>query len=226
MAERRGDRPLAARLDVEQRAARAARPLRRARARPAAVLRARRARARVSAGARARAVPARRAPRAPRARVRRGRAAAAQLGAQPFEQRLRAFASAAPVARARCAGGRASRSPPRARPAASASSSSARRRSSSSGVRAARRRACVRARQPCAGLAVFEPLAQAGEIELGDARPQRRDLAAELLGALGRGRLQRERPQPLLHLGLDVARALDLDRDARELELGAVLARA
>ena len=45
---------------------------------------------------------------------------------------------------------------------------------------------------------------------------------AELLGALGRRRLERERPQPLPHLVLDVPRALDLDRDPRELELGAM----
>ena len=48
---------------------------------------------------------------------------------------------------------------------------------------------------------------------------------AELLRPLGRGRLQRERPQALAHLVLEVARALDLDRDARELQLGAVAAR-
>ena len=48
------------------------------------------------------------------------------------------------------------------------------------------------------------------------------DLAAQLLGALGRGRLERERPQPLLDLGLEVAGALDVGRDARELQLGTV----
>ena len=42
------------------------------------------------------------------------------------------------------------------------------------------------------------------------------DLAAELLGTLGGGRLQRERPEPLAHFGLDVPRALDLDRDTGE----------
>ena len=52
----------------------------------------------------------------------------------------------------------------------------------------------------------------------------RRDLDAELLGALGRGRLQRERTEALAHLVLEVARALDLSRDAGELELGAVAA--
>ena len=43
---------------------------------------------------------------------------------------------------------------------------------------------------------------------------------AQLLGALGRRRLQRERTQPLPHLLLDVPRALDLHRDPRELQLG------
>ncbi len=49
-------------------------------------------------------------------------------------------------------------------------------------------------------------------------------LLAELRGALGRGRLERERPQALAHLGLDVARALDLRCDSRKLQLGAVAA--
>ena len=85
----------------------------------------------------------------------------------------------------------------------------------------------VLAREDCRrapALPVFEPLAKAGEIELGHAGTKRRDLSAKLLCALGRGGLQRERPEPLLHLGLDVAGPLDLDRNARELELGAVLA--
>ena len=69
---------------------------------------------------------------------------------------------------------------------------------------------------------LVEPDVERGEIELGDAGVETRDLAAELLGALGRGRLQRERPEPLSHLGLDVARALHLDRDARELQLGSM----
>ena len=71
----------------------------------------------------------------------------------------------------------------------------------------------------------MEPDVERGEVELGDAGVERGDLAAELLGPLGRCRLQRERPEPLPHLGLDVARALDLDRDARELQLGAMAAR-
>ena len=61
------------------------------------------------------------------------------------------------------------------------------------------------------------------EVELGDPRTQTRDLVRELLGPLGRGRLQRERTQPLAHLGLDVAGALDLDSDPVQLQLGAML---
>ena len=71
-------------------------------------------------------------------------------------------------------------------------------------------------------LALGQPAAQRVEVELRDARAQRGDLADELLRALRRRRLQRERPQPLLDLGLDVARALRLDRDALQLQLGAV----
>ena len=62
-----------------------------------------------------------------------------------------------------------------------------------------------------------------GEVELGDPRTQTRDLVRELLGPLGRRRLQRERTQPLAHLGLDVAGALDLDSDPVQLQLGAML---
>src|SRR5262249_1873494 len=68
------------------------------------------------------------------------------------------------------------------------------------------------------------PLAQRGEIELGDARLDPGDLTAELFGPLRRGRLQRERSQALARLGLDVAGALHLAGDARELELRAVAA--
>ena len=54
---------------------------------------------------------------------------------------------------------------------------------------------------------------------------RRAQLDAELLGALGSRGLERERPEPLAHFLLDVARALDLRRDARELQLRAVPAR-
>jgi hypothetical protein len=67
-------------------------------------------------------------------------------------------------------------------------------------------------------------LVDPGEVDHGDRRLQRGDLAAQLLGALGGGRLERQRPQPLLHFGLDVPRALDVLRDPRELELGTMAA--
>ena len=60
------------------------------------------------------------------------------------------------------------------------------------------------------------------ELELRDPRLDRADLAAQLLGPLGRGRLERERAQALLDLGLEVAGALDVGRHPRELQLGAV----
>ncbi len=61
------------------------------------------------------------------------------------------------------------------------------------------------------------------EIELGDPRAQAGDLAGQLLRALGGRRLQRERPEPLPYLRLDVARALDLDPDPVQLQLSPVL---
>ena len=67
-------------------------------------------------------------------------------------------------------------------------------------------------------------LREAGEIERRDRGLQPSDLDAELLCPLRRCRLQRERPQPLLHLVLEVAGALDLDRHACELQLRAVAA--
>jgi hypothetical protein len=62
------------------------------------------------------------------------------------------------------------------------------------------------------------------ELRGGDSPEQAVDLADELLGALRRRRLERERPQTFAHLLLDVAGALDLELDAGELELGAVAA--
>src|SRR5207244_4008976 len=50
------------------------------------------------------------------------------------------------------------------------------------------------------------------------------DLARELLGALRRARLERERAQAFAHFVLEVARALDLRRDASKLQLGSVAA--
>ena len=56
-------------------------------------------------------------------------------------------------------------------------------------------------------------------------RARRRAISTrQLLRPLGRGRLERERPEPLPNLRLDVAGALDLDRDPRELQLGAMAA--
>jgi hypothetical protein len=79
-------------------------------------------------------------------------------------------------------------------------------------------------RRGAPAVAVVQALLELGEVELGNPRAQRCNLSTQLLGALRRGRLQRQGPQPLLHLGLDVQRALDLDPDARELQLGAMLA--
>src|SRR5262249_48074000 len=72
--------------------------------------------------------------------------------------------------------------------------------------------------------ALRQSLLERPEIELCDARMQGGDLAAQLLGALGGGCLQRERAQTLAHLVLDVSRARDLCRDTRELQLSAMLA--
>ena len=73
-----------------------------------------------------------------------------------------------------------------------------------------------------AELARAPALVEPREVEPCDRRLQARDLLAELLRALGGGRLERERPQALAHLVLEVTRALDLDGDARELQLGAM----
>jgi hypothetical protein len=85
----------------------------------------------------------------------------------------------------------------------------------------------VFARQDCGSatsLAVLQSFAQEGQVELRNARAKRRDLAAQLLGALGCRRLQRERTQTLFDLRFDVARTLYLHGDPPELQLGAVLA--
>ena len=73
---------------------------------------------------------------------------------------------------------------------------------------------------PLVGLGA--PCLDAREIEPRDAGAEAGDLDDELLGPL-RGRcLERERPQALAHLVLDVLRALDLGGDAGQLQLGAV----
>src|SRR5581483_12121812 len=73
-------------------------------------------------------------------------------------------------------------------------------------------------------LRALHPLAELGEVDRRDSRAQTGDLPAELLGPFGGRRLQRERPQPLRDLRLEVARPLDLLRDARELQLRAMTA--
>src|SRR6185436_6054630 len=82
------------------------------------------------------------------------------------------------------------------------------------------------AAQPGGGLPLLRlgtPRLRPAQVELCDAGAQADDLVGELLRALGGRRLQRERAQPLPHLRLDVARALDLDPDAVQLQLRAVL---
>src|SRR5207302_1606813 len=76
------------------------------------------------------------------------------------------------------------------------------------------------------GRVPLRPRGRGRRLELGPRRPcrllRRGALRRQLLGPLGRGRLKGERPDPRPHLALDVARTLDLRRDARELELRAV----
>ena len=71
-----------------------------------------------------------------------------------------------------------------------------------------------------AGTAFVEP----GEIERRDRGLEPRDLLAELLGPFGSRGLERQRAQALSHLGLDVSGAIDLERDAVELQLGPMAA--
>jgi hypothetical protein len=67
-------------------------------------------------------------------------------------------------------------------------------------------------------------LLEALELRRSDAGAEAVELDAELLRPLGGGRLQRQRAQALAHLVLEIAGALGLDLDARELELRAVAA--
>src|SRR5437764_5977000 len=60
------------------------------------------------------------------------------------------------------------------------------------------------------------------QLELRDPRPHGADVGPQLFGAFGGCRLERKRPQTLLHLGLEVARTLDVRCDPGKLELGAV----
>ena len=76
--------------------------------------------------------------------------------------------------------------------------------------------------RPSAPLRVPRPLSELGQVDGRYPRAQAGDLPPELLRTLGRGRLQGQGPQALRHLGLEVARALDLLPDARELQLRAM----
>ena len=62
------------------------------------------------------------------------------------------------------------------------------------------------------------------EVELRHPRAETCDLDRQLLRPLGGRRLERERTEPLANLRLDVAGALDLERDSRKLQFGAVAA--
>ena len=62
------------------------------------------------------------------------------------------------------------------------------------------------------------------QVECRERRLDPRDLVAEPRGPLGGGRLQRQRSESLAHLLLEIPGALDLDRDAGELQLGAMAA--
>jgi len=64
----------------------------------------------------------------------------------------------------------------------------------------------------------LEPL----ELPSAEPDPKSLDLVRELLRPRRGGRLKREGPDPLSHLVLEVSGAVDLVRDANELELGAV----
>ena len=75
-----------------------------------------------------------------------------------------------------------------------------------------------------ARLGVCTTLGDGREIELCDPSPETGNLDRELLGAFSGGCLQGQRPKPLSHVVLDVARPFDLGGNAGELEFGPVLA--
>ena len=81
-----------------------------------------------------------------------------------------------------------------------------------------------KARSPAPLVGLCPALLDLLQLELGDPRLDRPDLAAQLLGPLGGGGLQRQRAQALLDLGLEVPGALDIDRDSGELQLRAMAA--
>ena len=85
----------------------------------------------------------------------------------------------------------------------------------------------VAARRSCAASAcrspdIVQPALEPFELRRGQTGLQALELTPELLGPFGRARLQRERAQTLAHLVLEVAGALDLHIDPRQLELSAV----
>ena len=144
--------------------------------------------------------------------------------AQPLEQLRGGLAPHLHRSRARCAAGRGRSQRPRGR----RRRRRARLRRARARRAAASSRTSTRTRKRHALRAGPSPRPRARRAPPGRAPRCRRAAAAistrELLCALGGRRLERERPQPLSHLRLEVARALDLDRDARELQLGPVAA--
>ena len=224
MAQRRRDRPLHPRLDVEERQSEPLSLLGERTCRRRQGPRARQASARERSAALRADGCARPAPRARHALARRGRGAAARARREAARATRPRPHAAAPPARARCATGRAPPSPPRAcprRPRARPRRGSAPR----AAPRASPPRRGARARPPAAARPPRAPLVDRRKIELRDPCTQASELADQLLGALGGGCLERERTQPLAHLLLDVARALGLRRDARELQLRPVAPR-
>ena len=195
-------------------------------------------------GARGRDVPARpparsrprhRAPRRPpRGRPARGaeRLVASralrplrlrEVVAQPVAETARPTRRGPRAARRRPGAGRARRPRPRARPRRPR----ARPRRARGRARTDASRSCVDATRERRGAPALLRLgtprsSSAARSSRAIRARSASDLAGQLLRPLGRRRLQRERPQPLPHLLLDVARALDLRRDASELELGAM----
>ena len=87
---------------------------------------------------------------------------------------------------------------------------------------ARRRGVALVARRGQLALALAARAARLGQRGCEQAQARLGDLAPERLGALGRGRLQLERAQAGPQLALDVAGALEVGRDARELGLGAL----
>src|SRR4029077_8885483 len=75
-----------------------------------------------------------------------------------------------------------------------------------------------------ARLRLVNAIAELREVSRRDTGPETSHLDGELLRPLGRRRLERERPEPLLHLSLEIAGSFDLDLDTRELQLRTVTA--